>query len=220
MPPDPRVELRGASPRRLRRDVSPLSPGVPWSGHLRLIHPRFVFLRRRMMRVVGAIGTAAVIVASAAAAAIVLALHNPPQTGVAALGTPQRVQIVRLPGSLALPPLNKTVTASQLVARLATDVESLPLQPTPWHCPNDFGTSYRLTFVAPGGNWTAVYGVQGCELVQIGSGRLRTAATSQRFWGDLGSGLGLTVLEVRPTLCVGTAAPGTVIEGRLCGAPS
>ena len=56
-----------------------------------------------MTRVVGAIGTAAVIVASAAAAAIVLALHNPPQTGVAALGTPQRVQIVRLPGSLALP---------------------------------------------------------------------------------------------------------------------
>ena len=185
-----------------------------------LIHPSFVFSRSRMTRVVGTTGVAAVIVASAAAAAIVLAFHNPARTGVAARGTPQKVQIVRLPGSLALPQLNKTVTASHLVARLAADVESLPLQPTPWHCPNDFGTSYRLTFVAPGGSWTAVYGVQGCKSVQIGSGRLQTAANSQRFWSDLGSALGLTALEVRPTLCVGTAAPGTVIEGRLCGAPS
>lgn len=184
------------------------------------IDPSFVFSRRRMTPVVGALGVAAVIVASVAAAAIVLAFHNAARTGVAALGTPRKVQIVRLPGSLALPQLNKMVTAPQLVARLAADIESLPLQPKPWHCPDDFGTSYRLTFVAPRGNWTAVYGVQGCESVQIGSGRLQTAATSQRFWGDLGSALGLTALEVRPTLCVGTATPGTVIEGRLCGAPS
>ncbi len=220
MSQEPGAELLGAPPRRLRRDVSPFRLGVPWSGD-RDDHPaQLVLSRSRMTRVIGAIGVAAVIVASAAAAAIVLAFHNPARTGVAALGTPRKVQIVRLPGSLALPQLNKTVTAPQLVARLAADVESLPLQPIPWHCPNDFGTSYRLTFVAPGGSWTAVYGVQGCESVQIGSGRLQTAANSQRFWNDLGSALGLTALEVRPTLCVGTAEPGTVIEGRLCGAPS
>ena len=154
------------------------------------------------------------------AAAIVLAFHNPALTGVAALGTPDKVQIVRTPGGLAIAPLNKTVSASQLVARLAADIEGLPLQPVPWHCPSDFGTSYRLTFVAPRGSWTAVYEVGGCQTVQIGTGRLQTAGTSPRFWSDLGSALGLTALEVRPTLCTGTAAPGAVIEGRLCGAPS
>jgi hypothetical protein len=181
---------------------------------------RFVFSRRRMTRVVGAIGVAGVIVASAVVAAVVLVFHTPARTGVAALGPPETVQIVRFPGSLALPPLNTTVSASQLVARLAADVEGLPLQPVPWHCPADFGTSYRLTFVAPGGSWTAVYGVQGCESVQIGSGRLQTAANSPGFWRDLGNALGLTALEVRPTLCPGTGVLGEVIEGRLCVAQS
>ena len=206
-------ELEGLTRAYLNRRTAQLPPHDLEDGVM-----RFVFSRRRMTRAAGVIGIAAVVVVSAAAAAVVLAFHNPGLTGVAALGTPEKVQIVRTPGGLALPPLDKTVTASQVVARLAADVEGLPLQPEGWHCPADLGTLYRLQFVAPGGSWTAVYDVQGCESVQIGSERLRTAATSPRFWSDLGSAVGLTALEVRPTLCTGTGVVGTVIEGRLCAA--
>jgi hypothetical protein len=204
-------ELEGLTRTYLNRRTAQLPP-----RDLEDRVTRFVFARRRMTRVAGAIGVATVVLVSAAAAAAVLAFHNPAPTGVAALGTPEQVQIVRTPGGLALPPLNRTVNASQVVARLAADVEGLPLQPVPWHCPADLGTSYRLTFAAPGGSWTAVSDVQGCESVQIGSARLQTAANSPRFWSDLGSALGLNALEVRPTFCPGTGVAGTVIEGRLC----
>ncbi len=132
-------ELEGLTRAYLNRRTAQLPP-----RDLEDRVTRFVFARRRMTRVAGAIEVATVVLVSAAAAAAVLAFHNPAPTGVAALGTPEQVQIVRTSGGLALPPLNKTVNASQVVARLAADVEGLPLQPVPWHCPADLGTSYRL----------------------------------------------------------------------------
>jgi hypothetical protein len=138
---------------------------------------------------------------------------------VAGASAPGAVQIVRTPGSLALAPLARTVTNSSIAGRLAAEVRSLPAQPVPWHCPNDYGTLYTLTFVTPGVNWSAVVDAQGCQTVQIGSGRKLTAANSPRLWEDLATALGLTPLEVDPTLCPGTK-PGTVLEGHLCSSPT
>jgi hypothetical protein len=170
---------------------------------------------RRTGRALGALGAVAVVVISLASAVVVIALHVGSRTGVAGLGTPRAVQIVRKSGALALPPLARTVSDVALSGRIATDLQSLPAQPSPWHCPNDFGTVYTLTFVAPGSDWTAVIDAQGCQTVEIESGPKLTAARSPRLWEDLGTALGLTAPEAQPTLCPGTP-PGTIIEGRLC----
>ena len=151
---------------------------------------------------------------TAAVAALVCGCGGTSAAGGAA---PSAVEIVRTPGSLLLAPLARTVTDSSLADQLATEVRSLPTQPSPWHCPNDYGTLYTLTFVTPGANWTAHVDAQGCQTVQIGGGPKLTAANSPRLWNDLATALGLTALEVDPTLCPGMK-PGIVVEGRLCSA--
>ncbi|MFI5287951.1 MAG: hypothetical protein ACHQ4F_16785 [Candidatus Dormibacteria bacterium] len=170
-----------------------------------------------MKRVIGALGVVAVVLVSTGAGALVIAFHVGARTSVAAALAIQEVKIVRAPGMLALAPLTRMVSAPTLAERLATDVENLPAEPTPWHCPDDFGTTYTLTFIAQQATWTASVDAQHCQTVQIGSGLKRTAANSPQFWRDLGIAVGLSAIETDPTACPGTK-PGTIIEGRLCAA--
>jgi hypothetical protein len=170
-----------------------------------------------MKRVIGALGVVAVVLVSTGAATLVIAFHVGARTSVAGALAVQEVKIVRTPGMLALAPLARLVSSPSLAERLATDVENLPAEPTPWHCPNDFGTTYTLTFISQQASWTAMVDAQHCQAVQIGGGLKRTAANSPQFWRDLGTALGLSAVEADPTACPGTQ-PGTIIEGRLCAA--
>ncbi len=113
------------------------------------------------------------------------------------------VRITRTPGLYILPQIDRTITDAAVAARLAMDIEQLPLAPSgPVSCPADFGTSYTLTFNVPGASaWTAIVHVTGCLLVTLSDGPARSAPTSTSLYTDLGAALGLVQDELDPRPC-------------------
>jgi hypothetical protein len=98
-------------------------------------------------------------------------------------------------------PARLVVGAAGRVRHVAALLCSLPVVPTGavFHCPADFGTTYRFRFGAtvpgrPDGGEPLVPVVldpSGCETV-AGLGRVRSAATSGSFFAALGAALGRT----------------------------
>jgi hypothetical protein len=146
-------------------------------------------------------------VASALVAGVVLAFHSGAYSGVVR-NAPAQVTVVRTPGNLVLPPLDRTITDAQMAERLAADVERLPQFPSDKRCPIDFGTSYTLTFMpAHGSSWAATMGAQGCQVVQVMNEPTLWAAHSPGLWADLATALGVGPSEVLPPVCLGAPAP-------------
>jgi len=169
--------------------------------------------------VAAAAGVILVVAASAFMAAVVLAFHNASHPTTPANSTRQDgVHIVRDPGGLRLPPLDRTITDPLIISHLATDVRSLPTLPADEHCPADLGTSYTLTFVQASTTWTAVMHAQGCETVQLSTGQTLWASTTPLLWNDLSTALGLPISAVNPLVCDGPT-PG-VIAGVPCVPPA
>jgi hypothetical protein len=139
-------------------------------------------------------------------------------TGASSSTTKSEVRVVRAPGGLRLPPLNRTITDPQTISRLATDVRSLPVLPAGEHCPADLGTVYTLTFVQPMATWTAAVHVQGCETVQLSTGETLWAIRAPALWSDLASALGISRSEVNPVVCIGGTP--SVVAGAACVPPA
>ncbi len=170
-----------------------------------------VVTARQRNRVAGVLGAVALVGASVVAAAVVLAVHNSgARLGAAGSSpAPTQVAIVRTPGNLVLPPVDRTITDAQMAARLAADIESLPPFPPAERCPIDFGTTYTLTFVLPdGSSWTATVAAQGCQVVHVASQPTQWAMHSPGFWDDLTTALGLTQSQVLPPVCLGPTRSG------------
>jgi hypothetical protein len=152
------------------------------------------------------LGVGALVVVSAVTAVGVLAFHRSerPTVGEPASASTSQLRIVRVPGMLVLPPLDRTISDSKTIDRLATDIRALPLVPLDERCPASFGTIYSLTF-APAGmpRWTATIQAFGCEVVEIGDGPLHWAANSPRLWSELGVALGLSADQLQPPVCLG-----------------
>ena len=146
-------------------------------------------------------------VASTLVAGVVLAFHGGAYSGVVR-DAPAQVTVVRTPGNLVLPPLDRTITGVQLAERLAADVERLPQFPSDERCPIDFGTSYKLTFMpADGSSWAATIGAQGCQVVLVTNEPTLWAAHSPGLWADLATALGVSPSDVLPPVCLGAPAP-------------
>lgn len=169
--------------------------------------------RRHRRPLATTLGAVALVIASAAAAVVVVAVHdnNGGSRVIGSAQSPTQVVIVRTPGNLVLPSIDRTITDPQMAARLAADIEGLPEFPQSERCPADFGTAYTLTFVMPDGSssWAATIGAQGCELVRVANQPTRWAMHSPGLWADLASALGLSPSEIRPAVCLGTnSSPG------------
>jgi len=71
------------------------------------------------------------------------------------------VHITRDPGLFVVAQIDQMITNRNVAGRLAGDIEALPPFPKrAMACPNDFGTTYDLTFsTVIGGGWSAVVSV-------------------------------------------------------------
>ena len=141
------------------------------------------------------VATIALLVASTFTAAMLVAFHNSTNQN--------EVRIVRTAGGLSLPRLDRTITNTQTISRLAADVRSLPILPADEHCPADLGTVYTLTFVQASVAWSAAIHAQGCEAVQLSTGATLWAVKSKATWDDLAVALRMSRSEVNPVVCVG-----------------
>jgi hypothetical protein len=139
----------------------------------------------------------------------VLAFHHDAEPSSVPTPSPAaqiQLHIVRFPGEVVLPPLDRTISDKPIVARLATDIRSLPLFPRDERCAASDGTYYSLTFTPAGApSWTASIGAQGCEVVQIAGKPVQWAAHSPQLWADLATALGLRADQVQPSICIDAA---------------
>jgi hypothetical protein len=110
------------------------------------------------------------------------------------------IDVTRYPGSLILPPLDRTITDPAAINRLERDIDALPpYTPGTRFCTIDFGTTYTLVFKNAGEPVaTAVISVLGCRWVILSNGRTLFAATSSGLFVDLGKALGLPAGELIP----------------------
>jgi len=170
---------------------------------------KFAFTRRRTRRV-AIVGVSALVIASALFATVVLAFHAGERSGTSPGGNEgaSALHVVRNAGSLSLPGLDRTIHDSQAIAMVAEDIRELPLFPPAERCPASFGTYYSLTFRMGGApSWTAIIAAQGCETVQASGQQVRWAVHEPQLWKDLGNALGLSVDQLLPQVCLGTASP-------------
>jgi hypothetical protein len=123
----------------------------------------------------------------------------------ASISAVSAVVIVRIPVLPQLDPAKKglrkpgkiTITSPAKARTLARAVCGLPRRPTGvFHCPAYFGGGYELIFIAAGRRLPVVVAeTSGCELVSgIGTGPVRWAATTPRFWRVLGRVAGIRAL--------------------------
>ena len=114
-----------------------------------------------------------------------------------------RLHITRTPGLFALPPLDREISDSSAVGKLAADIQRLPLLTTGVvDCPVDFGTAYQLAFGGAAGTvWSAVVDVSGCRAVSLSNGPTRSALNADAFFTDLAAAVGLTQVELIPVPC-------------------
>jgi hypothetical protein len=157
----------------------------------------YAVTKGRTKRAAALLGTAALVMTGVLTAGIVLAFHRQAQPAPApGPSTQEQVQIVRFPGGLALPPLDRTIRDASIVTALADDIENLPIYPSDERCPLDFGTYYALTFTLPGAPpWTAKVGAEGCQVVEVAGQRTRWAAHSLQLWSELTKALGIKPLQ-------------------------
>lgn len=130
------------------------------------------------------------------------------------------VRVVRTPGLLILPPLDRSIADPAAATRLADDIRRLRPQavgvpggpPIVENCPIDFGTAYALTFSSPGTpHWTAVIHIMGCSDVTVPGWPELIDLGDTTLLADLGAALGLSPDEVSPVPCDGLlAAPGHI----------
>jgi hypothetical protein len=174
----------------------------------------FAFSRGRAKLSVRILGAAAIVLISALTAAGVLAFHHDGSTsGGPASGSASESQlhIVRIPGKLVLPSLDRTISGSPTIARLATEIRGLPLFPRYERCAASFGLSYALTFTSAGSSpWTATIQAEGCEGVQVAGQPVHWAAHSPQIWTDLATVLGLRADQLQPSVCIGPTTPNCV----------
>jgi hypothetical protein len=174
----------------------------------------FAFSRGRAKLSVRILGAAAIVLISALTAAGVLAFHHDGSTsGGPASGSASQSQlrIVRIPGNLVLPSLDRTISGSPTIERLATAIRSAPLVPLDERCAASFGLVYSLTFTADGSSpWTATIQAEGCEVVQVAGHPLQWAVHSPQIWTDLASLLGLGVDQLQPSVCISPATRNCV----------
>jgi hypothetical protein len=172
--------------------------GQPPPPHLEDDALRFALSPQRSKRSRGVLGGAILVVTTVAVAVAVVAVH-----GIRPAAVPgSTVQITRTPGLLALPPLEVTITDTQEVADLSSDIQSLPQGHELYSCPISWGTSYSLTFSSTGTpSWTAIIPVWGCGLVTLSNGPERSALNATTLWSDLGNALGLVTDQVEPYGC-------------------
>lgn len=189
--------------------------GKPVPAHLEDDVIRYVVSRPRRGSVRGRLAAVGAVVVIAAVTAFAIAVHVAPANKTAGVvgngappntspnASPPSVRITRTPGLFILPQIDRTITDAAVAARLATDIEQLPIASGdgPVMCAADFGTSYTLTFNLPGESaWTATVNVAGCRVAKLSNGPTR-AATSISLFSDLGAALGLTNDELDPRPC-------------------
>jgi hypothetical protein len=164
----------------------------------------FAFSRGRTRLGVRILGATAIVLISALTAVGVLAFHHQADSGVPGVGSAQsQLRIVRIPGKLVLPALERTINDSATIARLAADIRGLPPIPRDERCAASFGLLYSLTFTSAGASpWTATIQAQGCEVVQVAGQPLQWAAHSPQVWTDLATALGLRVDQLQPAVCL------------------
>ncbi len=185
--------------------------GQPAPRNLESDAVSFAFAHRRTKRLGVVLGAAALVAASALTAGVVLAFHHASQSPATSnAATQARVRIVRFPGTLALPPLDRTIHSATIVRALAADVESLPRYPLDERCPADFGTYYFLTFTFLGSSpLSAKIEAEGCEVVQVPGKPVQWAARSPQLWADLTRALGFDPRNLPPPQSdAGTVAGG------------
>lgn len=205
--PDPRIsdeDLLG-----LTRAYLTSRRGQPAPRDLEMKAVNFAFTRRRS-RLVAIVGTSAFVIAGALLATVVLAFHTGERSGTSPGGNEgtSALHIVRHAGSLSLPGVDRTIHDSQAIAKVAGDIRDLPSFPADERCPASFGTYYSLTFAIRGAPpWTALIGAQGCETVQVSGQPVRWAVHQPELWKDLGKAFGLSVDQLLPPVCLGTASP-------------
>ncbi len=160
------------------------------------------------------LGAALVVLISALTAVGVLAFHHgekTPRVPASGPAAQSQLHIVRIPGKLVLPPLDRTISGSPTTLRLAMDIRGLPLFPKDERCLASFGLSYSLTFTSAGSSpWTATIEAQGCEGVQVAGQPIQWAAHSPEIWTDLAILLGLRVDQVQPSVCLGAETQNCV----------
>lgn len=148
------------------------------------------------------------------AAVILIALTSTAAGTIGVGAVTSSVHVIRQNGLLPLPRIDVTIHDPAVVDRLANDITGLPLAPgSIVNCPEDFGTSYTLTFSMPGQSaWKAVVDAQGCRFVQLSNGPTRSAAQGPLFT-DLGNALGLALADVNPDPCPGGQTDGSCYHG-------
>jgi hypothetical protein len=211
----PNSGLRDEELKRLTRAYLNRRTSRPPSADLEDRVKRAAVSSRARRPIAAAAGVVLAVVASACVAAVVLAFHNSSHpTSPATSARQYEVHVMRNPGGLRLPPLDRIITDPLTISRLAADVRSLPPLPSDEHCPADLGTSYTLTFVQASNAWTAVVHAQGCQTVVLSTGQTLWASTTPMLWVDLASALGIPSSAVNPLVCDGPT-PG-VIAGVPC----
>lgn len=207
--PDPRVsdeDLKSLTRAYLIRRTSRTSPLDLEDTVMRAaLRPT----RRRPATTAAAI--VGLVLASALTAGLALAFHHPGGAGGAtsSSGTPTQVRIVRNPGLLELPVVDRTISDARVAAQLSSDIRGLPRAPSLCIGGGSLGTSYTLTFTGPVlSTWTAAIEVGGCDSVRVSYGPALIAVDGSALWSDLGSALRMTNDELRPIECGGPLPPG------------
>lgn len=196
--PDPHISDEDLA--SLTRSYLTRRRGQPAPRNLEADAVNFALTRKRTKGVAAVMGTAGLVIAGALTAGVVLAFHHQAQPSPAPGAAAQaQVRIVRFPGSLALPPLDRAIRNATLVAALADDIKSLPVFPHDERCAADFGTYYSLTFTSAGASpWTATVDAEGCEIVQVPGQPATWAVNAPRLWSDLADALGINPRKLPP----------------------
>ncbi|HYM51069.1 MAG TPA: hypothetical protein VET65_10945 [Candidatus Limnocylindrales bacterium] len=133
------------------------------------------------------------------ARARIRALHDPvPDPGSSA--APTRLTVVRMPGSTALPPLNRTFVDPSLVRPIYAALLAEPPIPPDIGvtCPPDNGVQWHLEFVGSARLiLTANASANGCQFVRMQPASDRRAR-EREFWFLLAQALGLTIDDMHP----------------------
>jgi outer membrane murein-binding lipoprotein Lpp len=90
-------------------------------------------------------------------------------------------------------PAKFIITARPRVQAVARALCALPVMPSgAFHCPPDFGMTYRLTFTAgPTAPHPVTVAASGCQEVHR-LGQIRWTARTPHFWTTLGAAAGIT----------------------------
>lgn len=105
------------------------------------------------------------------------------------------------------PPIDVVVTDVSKAQDAYSATLALPGFPPPvpgiYHCPNDWGFSYQLTFsFSDGSSLTATVDASGCEQVQIPGTTLRWAGSTASYWSELTQDLGIPESDITPYMGV------------------